>query len=462
MQGTQSEPRAGDASLPEARPETTRPRVGVVLAAGLSSRMAEKTGGGSKALVRVGGLSLIERAMRRLVALGLERVVVVVGHHAGPVAAVITRAAPGRIQAVYAERWAEGNGASLAAAAPLLEGEELFLLVTVDHMFGDGALEALAEAGRPAVLVDRAPSSTAWAEGTRVRLREERAVAFGKELGDPSIDCGAFLLPGGVFAAQARAQAAGDPTLAGAVTVLAETCPLEVVPVGAQGWWLDVDTAEDLRNARRALRRSLVKREDGPVSRYLNRPISTRLSMFVAPLRPNPDLLSAVALGVGLAAAWLLARQYGVAGGVLVWAATVLDGMDGEVARLQLRGSSAGALLDGILDRVADTAIFAGLAVWTVRDGVSPEVAVWLCATAVAAALLSMASKDRIAALALPPAPEEALGWLLGGRDGRLLLVTIAALVGVPVAGLVAVIATAGLTLLLRLVLVRSRAGFQA
>jgi CDP-L-myo-inositol myo-inositolphosphotransferase len=163
-----------------------------------------------------------------------------------------------------------------------------------------------------------------------------------------------------------------------------------------------------------------------------------------------------------LAAAWLLAREYGVAGGILVWVATVLDGMDGEVARLQLRGSTAGALLDGILDRVADSAILAGLAVWAVRDGVSPDVAVWLCAAAVAAALLSMASKDRIAALALPPAPEEALGWLLGSRDGRLLFVTIAALVGVPVAGLVAVIATAGLTLLLRLVLVRSRAGFQA
>jgi hypothetical protein len=34
-----------------------------------------------------------------------------------------------------------------------------------------------------------------------------------------------------------------------------------------------------------------------------------------------------------------------------------------------------------------------------------------------------MASKDRAAALGLPPAPERALGWLLGGRDGRLLLV---------------------------------------
>ena len=106
-------------------------------------------------------------------------------------------------------------------------------------------------------------------------------------------------------------------------------------------------------------------------------------------------------------------------------------------------------------------AILAGLAAWAVRDGASPDVAVGLCAAAVTASILSMASKDRIAALALPPAPEEALGWLLGGRDGRLLVVTITALVGVPIAGLITVTATAGVTLVLRLVLVRSRAGFE-
>jgi phosphatidylglycerophosphate synthase len=233
------------------------------------------------------------------------------------------------------------------------------------------------------------------------------------------------------------------------------------VPVASRGWWLDVDTPEDLRNARRALRRSLVKREDGPVSRYLNRPISTRLSILVAPLHPNPDLLSALALGVGLVAAWLLARGNGVAGGLLVWAASVLDGMDGEVARLQVRASPAGALLDGVLDRVADAAILAGLAAWAVRDGAPSDVAVGLCAAAVAASLLSMASKDRIAALGLPPAPEEALGWLLGGRDGRLLIVTLTGLLGAPGPGLIAITATAGVTLVLRLVLVRSRANLE-
>ena len=425
------------------------------MAAGLSSRMAATIGGGSKALLRIGGLSLVERAMRRLLALGLERVVVVVGHDAETVADIVNRTAPSRIQAVFAERWVEGNGASLAAAAPYLEGEELFLLVTADHMFSDGALEALLDAGRPAVLVDHAPSAAAWAEGTRVQLHEDRVIAFGKELGDPSIDCGAFLLPAEVFAAQTRAELEGDRTLAGAVTALAETCPLEAVPVEPRGWWLDVDTPEDLESARHVLRRSLVKREDGPVSRYVNRPLSSRFSMVISPLRPSPDFLSWLALGVGLLAAWLLVLGKGVAGGLLVCAGSVLDGMDGEAARLQIRASASGALLDGVLDRVADTAILAGLAIWAVRSGMSADVTIGLCAVAVAASILSMASKDRIKALGMAPAPEGAIGWLFGGRDGRLLLVTVAALAGRPIAALVVVAATSGLTLVVRLALVR-------
>lgn len=64
----------------------THPRVGVVLAAGRSERLSGMTGGGSKALVRLGGLPLVERAVRTLLQAGLHRVLVIVGYHAGPVA----------------------------------------------------------------------------------------------------------------------------------------------------------------------------------------------------------------------------------------------------------------------------------------------------------------------------------------------------------------------------------------
>jgi CDP-L-myo-inositol myo-inositolphosphotransferase len=434
----------------------TRPRAGVILAAGRSERLARVTGGGSKALVRVGGLSLVERAVRSLLAAGIERVIVVVGYQAGPVAAVVNRIAPGRVRAAYAERWEEGNGASLAAAAPLLEdGDDLFVLVTADHVFGEGVVERLVAEGRPAVLVDHAPDPDAWAEGTRVRLREDGAVAFSKELGDPAIDCGAFLLPRAVFGAQRRAAARGDGTLAGAVTELAAERPLAAVPLPPGTWWQDVDTPEDLRRARERLRRSLIKPGDGPVSRYLNRPISTRISMLLAPLRPSPDLVSMLAFLLGLAASWLLAEGRSVWAAVLVHLTSILDGVDGEVARLQLRASAGGALLDGVLDRLCDAAIVLGLASWALAAGTEPRTVLALAVAAAVGSMLSMATKDRIAALGLPPAPERGLGYLLGGRDGRLLLVALAALAGRPVWALAAVTVTSGLSLFLRVLLAR-------
>ena len=126
-------PQTAGAALPT--PATRLPRVGVVLAAGRSERLEALTGGASKALLRLGGLSLVERAVRTLLARGLERILVVVGHDAGPVAAVVGRLAPGRVRAVYADRWTDGNGASLTAVEGAVAGEALFALVTADHVF---------------------------------------------------------------------------------------------------------------------------------------------------------------------------------------------------------------------------------------------------------------------------------------------------------------------------------------
>jgi hypothetical protein len=82
-----------------------------------------------------------------------------------------------------------------------------------------------------------------------------------------------------------------------------------------------------------------------------------------------------------------------------------------------------------------------------------------LAVAATAGAMLSMASKDRIVAVGLVPPPEVALGWLLGGRDGRLFLVVVFVLAGRPVFALVATAAASMLTLVVRVtwVLMRER-----
>ena len=408
--------------------------------------------------MRVGGVPLVERAVRGLLRAGVEEVVVVVGYRAGPVAAVVKRIAPGRVRAVYAREWEHGNGASLAASERAVTNQhDLFVLVTMDHLFGDGALEQLIRTGAPAVLVDSAPEQDVWAEGTRVRIRRGAAYAFSKELEEHSVDCGAFLLSRDVFACQREAAAEGDYSLANAVTRLASKRPLRAVSLSREAWWQDVDTPNDLGVAKRRLRRSLAKPSDGPVSHYLNRPVSTRVSMLIAPLGIPADLVSLASTALGFFGAWLLAGGSGIAGALAVHGSSVLDGVDGEVARLRLRDSPRGALLDGVLDRLVDAAVIAALGVWALREGDTPATVVLLVGAATAGAILSMASKDRIAALALFPGPERALGWLLGGRDGRLVLVAVFSVVGLPMAALIALTVASATTLFLRVASVLRR-----
>lgn len=441
-----------------ARPETvpaTRARVAVVLAAGRSERLARVTGGGSKALNQLAGISLVERAIRTLLGSGIEEVLVVVGYHAGPVAAVVAGIAPGRVRTVLAEDWERGNGASLAAVALHVEHEVLFIVMMADHVFGDADLWGLLQSEEPAVLVDPDPSADVRAEGTRVRIEEGDAVAFGKRLDEPAVDCGVFVLSPEIFECQRLAALDGDATLAGAVTRFAERRPLRALALPKGTWWHDIDTPQDLVEARRLLRCSLSKDGDGPVSRFLNRPVSTRFSFWISPARLSPDLLSWIAFLFGLVAAGSLAAGLGIVGGILAHVTSVLDGMDGEAARLQMRATPQGALLDGVLDRVTDAAILGGLGLWALDAMPSASASVLLVTlAAVFGSMMSMASKDRITAHGLPHADERSLSWLLGGRDGRMLLVTILSIAGLPLAALAAVAATSFLTLVLRVAFV--------
>src|SRR5205823_1769436 len=150
--------------------------------------------------------------------------------------------------------------------------------------------------------------------------------------------------PPEIFPALREAGTRGDHSLAGAVSSLAMQRGLLPVPLPPRCWWQDVDTPRDLKAARTRLRGGLTKESDGPISRYLNRPVSTRISMALAPLRPSPDALSVAALFLGLVAALLLAHGVGIVGGLMVQAASVIDGVDGEIARLQVRGGPRGAM----------------------------------------------------------------------------------------------------------------------
>jgi CDP-L-myo-inositol myo-inositolphosphotransferase len=395
----------------------------VVLAAGRSERLSGITKGSSKALLPLGGVPLVERAVRTLRDAGVERVVVVVGYQGDEVGNA-ARLAGGDVEVVRAPDWEQGNAASLAAAERHLAGEPGFLLLCGDHAFSRGALLPLAEAGGPAVLIDEQPTSDAWQEGTRVSVEDGRILAFGKTLPDPAIDCGAFLLDGRVFDAYRATSATGDHSLAGAVTAMGRAAPIRAVHLPVGGWWQDIDTPDDLRLAKDRLRLSLGKPTDGPVSRYLNRPVSTRITMALSPARIPPGAFSIFTAMVGLWAAWSLSASRAVVGGVFVQLASMLDGIDGETARLQWRTSERGALLDDLLDRMVDAVIIAGLGLWLWDDPSRAFRTVVILITAAAWPIIHLVVRKPFKVFEVPPSTgRRPLLVMLGSRDVRLLLI---------------------------------------
>jgi phosphatidylglycerophosphate synthase len=111
------------------------------------------------------------------------------------------------------------------------------------------------------------------------------------------------------------------------------------------------------------------KETDGAVSRYLNRRLSfllTRVLLFGIP-NISPNVVSFVSFVIGGLGAIFFSLKWGILAGLAVQLSSILDGCDGEIARLQAKSSRFGAFFDSILDRYADSFIMMGLVVYCLR-----------------------------------------------------------------------------------------------
>ena len=117
--------------------------------------------------------------------------------------------------------------------------------------------------------------------------------------------------------------------------------------------------------------RMIVKPGEGPISRKLNRHLSLRITLFLLKHRVgiSPTAMSFMSFATGLLSALAFSFGWPLPGGLLAQLASILDGCDGEIARLTGRASSRGGILDAVLDRMADAAIVISLAIFAYRSG---------------------------------------------------------------------------------------------
>jgi phosphatidylglycerophosphate synthase len=133
---------------------------------------------------------------------------------------------------------------------------------------------------------------------------------------------------------------------------------------------LRLRSEEDVPHAEAALRRSSYKDTDAKVARF-NRKISLPISVALIRTPLTANQLSVVLVAIGFYSAWLFSiGQYGagVFGAFLSLAASILDGCDGEIARLKYQESALGCWIETVGDYSYYFAIFIGLTIGAVRQ----------------------------------------------------------------------------------------------
>lgn len=148
---------------------------GLILAAGMGKRLKELTQNNTKCMVKVNGVTLIERVLHQLDRLHFSRVVIVVGYEGKKLVDYIaTLGIQTPICYVDNPIYDKTNNIySLALAKEYLLQEDTLLLES-DLIFEDNVLEVLLEDPRPTLaLVDKYES---WMDGTCVKIGEDDSI----------------------------------------------------------------------------------------------------------------------------------------------------------------------------------------------------------------------------------------------------------------------------------------------
>jgi 1L-myo-inositol 1-phosphate cytidylyltransferase / CDP-L-myo-inositol myo-inositolphosphotransferase len=137
-----------------------------------------------------------------------------------------------------------------------------------------------------------------------------------------------------------------------------------------------VRTSKDIPAAERRLLSALVKETDGFMARHIDRPISLQVSRLLAPTAVTPNQITMISVVIGLCGApfFLSALWWWQAVGALLFLVhSIVDGCDGELARLKFQESRYGGILDFWGDNIVHVILFACMAVgWTLTSA-----AVW-------------------------------------------------------------------------------------
>ena len=340
----------------------------LIIAAGEGSRFSGQIKVNHKAMMKIWGVTVIERSLDACPQ--VDALVVVTGYLAEELESELKRLLADRVRLsfVHNHDWDRGNGLSVLAAREVLAREERFLLLMSDHLVEPELIRRVCldppNPGECLLAVDcNIEEVFDLADATKVLLNDEgRIEEIGKELKNfNALDTGVFYCTPALFEALEEAASKGGETLSDGIQVLCRRGTMGGREVSGC-LWQDIDSPECVVEAENRLWRRMQKPRDGVVSRLFNRKVSGFITRRIGRLGVHPNQVTVFNLLLAGLAAWLMASGHLLAGAVLAQMFSIIDGVDGELARLKNKGSWFGGWLDNICDRLCDWLLIIGAA----------------------------------------------------------------------------------------------------
>jgi CDP-L-myo-inositol myo-inositolphosphotransferase len=188
---------------------------------------------------------------------------------------------------------------------------------------------------------------------------------------------------------------------------------------------------------------------NGYVSRHINRKMSEPMARLLARTKVTPNQMTWAAFGIALMSFISFILGQNIIGGLLVQLSSIVDGIDGSLARLKGKTSEFGGFMDSVLDRYADILIVLGLTLWSLSHESYPGI--WIAGfLAIAGTICISYTRARIS-------PNHRHFFDKGlksfaSRDIRLFLIMLGAVIGQAYFCLITIAAITNLVVIYRLI----------
>ena len=334
----------------------------LIIAAGNGTRMQPVTRGRHKSLMPLLGLRIIERVILGAKEAGIYEFVIVTGYKGKELQEFLGNGTKYGVSISFVRNnnWEKANGISALVARKHFR--ENFALLMSDHVFDPKTLIRIQrlklKSDECALAIDKNLDSVCDVEDTtKVMVKNGRAIALNKNLENyNAYDTGMFVCSPYIFEVLKKSTSRGKNSLSDGMRILIYEDKLRTLD-SKDSLWADCDTWEDIKFAQKKLLKNLSKPADGILSKKFNRKVSTFITRFLIKTPITPNMISVFIPVLAILTFFLLSKgtyPWLIFGGLMIQFLSIIDGCDGEIARLKFMKSFFGTWLDPILDRYVD------------------------------------------------------------------------------------------------------------